>query len=257
MRSARHIVEPDGSTLTGGRGPSWATHRLMGKPSQVARQPVRPLPCQGAWEVAATCDAFPGPGLSWADDGPVVTAVVRYGPVVRGPDVAPMWPCRSGPWKARLLPVIRPDATPMPQVRPTCDGPLLSVRDRQMPVSRARGGHDRRGRSWLRAGSDGHKLNRRVRLVHAGHLSRWQASGGWAAGTLPGRVLPVSLKACAILVVSASSGVGSRRRRQSWLRRTETRSTPTRQPADEEGQDARREGDSHRVGERVRRPNGG
>jgi hypothetical protein len=30
--------------------------------------------------------------VSWADGGPVVTGVVRCGPVVRGPDVARMWP---------------------------------------------------------------------------------------------------------------------------------------------------------------------
>jgi hypothetical protein len=29
--------------------------------------------------------------MSWADSGPVMTAVVRWDPVVRGPDVAPMW----------------------------------------------------------------------------------------------------------------------------------------------------------------------
>ena len=30
--------------------------------------------------------------MSWADEGPVVTVVVRCDPVVRGPDVAPVWP---------------------------------------------------------------------------------------------------------------------------------------------------------------------
>ena len=32
--------------------------------------------------------------LTWPDGGPVQTAVVRCDPVVRGPDVAPMWPQR-------------------------------------------------------------------------------------------------------------------------------------------------------------------
>jgi hypothetical protein len=32
-----------------------------------------------------------------ADGGPVLTGVVRCGPVVRGPDVAPPWPQRSSP----------------------------------------------------------------------------------------------------------------------------------------------------------------
>jgi hypothetical protein len=30
--------------------------------------------------------------MSWADEGPVVTVVVRCDLVVRGPDVAPVWP---------------------------------------------------------------------------------------------------------------------------------------------------------------------
>jgi hypothetical protein len=38
--------------------------------------------------------------VSWANHQPVVTAVVRCCPVVRGPDVAPMWPRRSPAWKA-------------------------------------------------------------------------------------------------------------------------------------------------------------
>jgi hypothetical protein len=38
--------------------------------------------------------------VSWPHEGPAVTAVVRCDPVVRGPDVAPMWPHRS----ARVTP---------------------------------------------------------------------------------------------------------------------------------------------------------
>jgi hypothetical protein len=30
--------------------------------------------------------------MSWADHQPLVTGVVRCNPVVRGPEVAPMWP---------------------------------------------------------------------------------------------------------------------------------------------------------------------
>jgi hypothetical protein len=42
--------------------------------------------------IAATCGrrgSMPG---ELADGGPAVTVVVRCDPVVRGPDVAPMWP---------------------------------------------------------------------------------------------------------------------------------------------------------------------
>jgi hypothetical protein len=93
-----------------------------------------------------------------------------------------VWPQRSRAWKARPVPSSWPDATPMAQVRPTCDGPLLTVRDRQLPVLRARRGHGRRGRSSLWPGSDGHKANRRVRRVHDDHLPRWQ--GPQARGSL-------------------------------------------------------------------------
>jgi hypothetical protein len=51
-----------------------------------------------------------------------------------------MWPQRSRAWKARPVPSSWPDATPMAQVGRTVDGPLLTVRDRQMPVLPARGG---------------------------------------------------------------------------------------------------------------------
>jgi hypothetical protein len=74
--------------------------------------------------------------------------------------------------KARPVPVVRPDTTPMAQVSTSPDRPLLTVRDRQLPVLRARGGHGRRGRSWVWPGSDADRLNRRVRLVHDDHLPR-------------------------------------------------------------------------------------
>jgi hypothetical protein len=82
--------------------------------------------------------------LSWADDRPAITAIVRCGPVVRGPDVAQMWPQRSRAWKARPGSPSNGETTSIGEVRAVCDQPLLSVRDRQMPVLRARGGHGRK-----------------------------------------------------------------------------------------------------------------
>jgi hypothetical protein len=93
---------------------------------------------------------------------------------------------RSRAWKAR------PD-------NPSTDRPLLSVRDRQMPTLGARGGHGRRGRPWLRRGSNGHKLNRRVRLVHHDHLHRWQgpsARGSRRVGFEPAVGLPSAGRRC-------------------------------------------------------------
>jgi hypothetical protein len=74
-----------------------------------------------------------------------------------------------------------PDPKPMPQVTTFYNRPLLSVRDRMMLLLRARGGHGRRGPTALRPGGDGHKLNRRVKLVHDNHLPHWQAPRGGAA----------------------------------------------------------------------------
>jgi hypothetical protein len=66
----------------------------------------------------------------------------------------------------------------MAQVTAPWDRPLLTVRDRQLPVLRARGGHGRRGPIALQHGGDGHKLNWRVRPVHVDHLPRWQGAAG-------------------------------------------------------------------------------
>jgi hypothetical protein len=126
--------------------------------------------------VAGTCNVRPIGSMGWDDAGPLVTAVVRCDPVVRGPDVAPMWPHGSRAWKVRPGSPLSRDPAPMAQARSVCDRPLLTVRDRQVPVLRARGGHGRRGRLWLRRGGDGHKLNRRVRLVQGNHLPCWQAA---------------------------------------------------------------------------------
>jgi hypothetical protein len=64
-----------------------------------------------------------------ADGGPVLTGVVRCGPVVRGPDVAPMWPGRSELGRRvrqrRSAGLLRRWA----QLRESPDPPLLSVRD--------------------------------------------------------------------------------------------------------------------------------
>jgi len=66
--------------------------------------------------------------VSWSDDRPPVIVVVRCDPVVRGPDVAPIWPQRSRAWKARPVPSSRPDPTPMAQVRAACCRPLSTER---------------------------------------------------------------------------------------------------------------------------------
>jgi len=50
----------------------------------------------------------------------------------------------------------------MAQLRASPDRPLLSVRDRQLPVLRARGGHGRRGRRRSKPAGDGHQLDWRV-----------------------------------------------------------------------------------------------
>jgi hypothetical protein len=90
----------------------------------------------------------------------------------------------SRAWKARPGSRLSRDPTPMAQVRSGRDRPLLTVRDRQMPMLRARGGHGRRGRTRLQPGGDGHNLNRRVRPVRGDHLPRWQEPGGLAAAGL-------------------------------------------------------------------------
>jgi hypothetical protein len=119
----------------------------------------------------------------------------------------------SRAWKARPVPSSWPDATPMAQVRRTCVGPLLTVRDRQMPVLRARGGHGRRGRSGLGRGGDGHTLNRRVRPVHDDHLPRWQgrqARGSWTEGVRTRRQTPTASPVDAVRVVTWRLGTSRR-----------------------------------------------
>jgi hypothetical protein len=88
----------------------YATNRphLCGSGTRSTRtspNPSRPrdLFCvRGPGPGRATCDACRVPTLSWADTGPIETDVVRCGPVVRGPDVAPVWPCHSRAWNAGL-----------------------------------------------------------------------------------------------------------------------------------------------------------
>jgi hypothetical protein len=69
----------------------------------------------------------------------------------------------------------------MAQVRSVCNGPLLTVRDHQMPMLRARGGHGRRERDGLRRAGNGYKLNWRVRPAHDDHSlvgkRHWRAAG--------------------------------------------------------------------------------
>src|SRR5215218_2915822 len=110
-------------------------------------------------EILATCDAWPTLVAELADDGPEVTVVVRCGPVVRGPNVAPMWPQRSRAWKARPGTPPSRDPTPMAQLRVFLDRPLLSVADRQGPMLRARRGHGTARTNPVPRGSDGYKLN--------------------------------------------------------------------------------------------------
>jgi hypothetical protein len=82
---------------------------------------------------AVTCAVWPMWPVSWEESGPLVTAVVWCDPVVCGL----MWPQRSRPWKARPGSPLSRDPTPMAQVKSVCDGPLLTVRDRQLPMLRA------------------------------------------------------------------------------------------------------------------------
>jgi hypothetical protein len=65
----------------------------------------RPLPYQGAREGGgrpAGDDRVRW--VAWADAGPVMTAVVRCDLVVRGPDVAPVWPGHELGRRVRALP---------------------------------------------------------------------------------------------------------------------------------------------------------
>jgi hypothetical protein len=63
--------------------------------------------------------------VSWQEAGPLVTGVVRCDPVVRGPDVAPMWPQRSpsleGTAEGQVAP---PAARPNDEVRADLDVPV-------------------------------------------------------------------------------------------------------------------------------------
>jgi hypothetical protein len=116
--------------------------------------------------VSGTAGRWRRPALSgrmWLvnrqEAGPLVTVVVRCNPVVRAPDVAPMWPQRSRAWKARPGTPPSRDPTPMAQLRVFLDRPLLSVADRQGPMLRARRGHGTARTNPVPRGSDGYKLN--------------------------------------------------------------------------------------------------
>jgi hypothetical protein len=168
MRCAKRAIGPPipPAAYPLGRRPEPPWHR---------RWDSNPVPCCSAGrgrggEGRVTCDSGSPDVTARARGEPAVTDAMR---TQRGPG--------SRAWKARPVSVVRPDATPMAQVRPTCDGPLLTVGTRQAPVLRARGGHGRRGRTRLRPAAVGHQLGRWARLVHADHLPRWQAAGGRAA----------------------------------------------------------------------------
>jgi hypothetical protein len=90
--------------------------------------------------LAATCSVGRMWLVNWQEAGPPVTVVVRCNPVVRGPDVAPMWPPGSRAWKARPGTPLGRDDPVMAQLSDPLDRPLLSVGHRQGPVLRARGG---------------------------------------------------------------------------------------------------------------------
>jgi hypothetical protein len=122
--------------------------------------------------------------LSWAHPGPGVTAVVRCGPVVRGPNVAPGWPRPSRALEGASRQRHSRDAMPRTQLSAS-PRPLLSVGDRQAPLPGACGGHGRRGPPWLGRGGDGHQLNQRVRPVLGDALPRGQEPEG---SRQPGRV---------------------------------------------------------------------
>ena len=117
-------------------------------------------------ERSMTCDS----------DSLIVTAHARRRPAV--PDAVRT---QHGPgsraWKARPVPRSRREATGMALVRRSCDRPLLTVRDRQLPVLRARGGHGRRRPTRLGRGGDGRQLGRWARSVQGDTGPRWQAPG--------------------------------------------------------------------------------
>jgi hypothetical protein len=98
--------------------------------------------------------------MSWADEGPVVTVVVRCDLVVRGPDVAPVWPHghelerRVGALGSSGMLRGWPSSAHLPTAAVVRGGPLG-------PMLRVRGGHGRRGqlgsawRQWSPARPEG------------------------------------------------------------------------------------------------------
>jgi hypothetical protein len=69
--------------------------------------------------------------MSWADGDPMVTAVVRCDPVVRGPDVA-----RGPTWKARLPIRAAGMLRPWPQGEECLPVTTVDMRDGQEPLLR-------------------------------------------------------------------------------------------------------------------------
>jgi hypothetical protein len=117
--------------------------------------------------------------------GPLVTVVVRCAPVVRGPDVAPMWPQRSRAWKARPGTPLSRGPAPLARLSAPRDRPLLSVRDRCYGHAEGTAGED----ELAQTGSNGLRLDRRVRPVLDDDRRRGQAPEGCAAERIH-RALP-------------------------------------------------------------------
>jgi hypothetical protein len=127
----------------------------------------------GGWPVTCDCDL------------PTVTARAR-----REPAVADAMRTQHGPgsraWKARPGCPLSPDIRLRKQVSTASDRPLLTVRDRWVPMLRARRGHGRRGRTRFGRCSAGRHLNWRVRPVLGDHCLVGKPSAGGCGSRLVG-----------------------------------------------------------------------
>src|SRR5918993_5739208 len=148
---ARTWLAPSGmvtSSVAGEARPGQPLALLASR--SAARQPGDLFRVRDRRALAATCAVWPNVAGEQAGSGTASDRCCPLQSVVRGPDVAPMWPQRSRAWKARPESPLSRDSTPMPQVRSVCDRPLLTVRDRQMPVLRARPARTNRAPAWRR-----------------------------------------------------------------------------------------------------------
>ena len=124
--------------------------------------------------VVTTCGAWWSPSGELRRCRPVVTGVVRCNPVDCGPDVAPPVTSLEGASGHSAQPGCFADGAAQRPARLTA----VVRGDRQGPVLRARRGHGRRGRRWLRPGSNVLQLDRRVKSVLGDHLPPGQAPEG-------------------------------------------------------------------------------